>query len=936
MPVNKRPMRYAHSDGHTDVCYSEDGKYLITGGNDGDIRLWMGLEDDDPTSHCVGEKALAVKQMGKRLFVGTDNNTVQAYTFPEVEPDGIITRFGAPVTHISVSKDGNTIAAASEDMEVHIYDVALQKSTVIASHTGPVFGVELDPKLEFVASCSGDGTVRVWNLSQNKLGHSWKCVPICNSFLLTKVLGRPSWLPSTGQLLALPNGKQVCLYKRGTWEQMTTLTNAQVEKELFRSGDIFKLFFHFFLPLFIALDSCCPLTISALSRRPQTMSSFSTVMYSYMQSGTNLSMEGLDWVLASTGGELAGSLTLLVVGGSKMAASSSTGGTKWVCQKQLAFNTGLIAFRLATIPSMAMNISDPPLKSTEFSIVTFSPCGKYLAGCTIGGDICVWDIKQELCVMHEVIKNKNQVCALAWNPSGSGELGYCDLTGQLGTIEGCIPVELNSNLDGSLKRLFSDHTLVRLGWCCVCHPSRADVPGSCPADDLDDDDAQSKVSLKISELQPPFQPSATPQHLQHRFMVWNSVGIVRCSNVPEDVIDVEFHDTSVHHALYIKNYMHHHIASLTQHALVLACEAEDGPSKLVCVLLNCWDGTREWQVDLPEGEGALCVALGEGWLAAATDTRMLRIWTLCGSQREVVTLPGPVLCLAGHKHKLIVVCHVGIGVAGDQNVSYCVMNLIRGQMSPWQPLPLTPGSTVQWIGFSDEGTPFMMDSTGSVRMLSSKGFWLPVLDTKTHVKGKSDHYFILGVSEKFQNIRAVLCKGSHYPPTTPRPPVVEIPLQVGLGDVTTERGQLEEIFWRSTLTGPSIPDPTDLEKAAKEAIIKLFALACRSDQQARAVELCSLMQGPQVVQLAMKYASKLGKSHLADRIADMDFSHLDVQQRRLIATSQVGDALFSAKLAPANEATRLSSMDRVVLPSPEPVVKEVREAFVQRLTARID
>nr|CAD7402903.1 unnamed protein product [Timema poppensis] len=124
--------------------------------------------------------------------------------------------------------------------------------------------------------------------------------------------------------------------------------------------------------------------------------------------------------------------------------------------------------------------------SKEFSIVTFSSCGKYLAGCTIGGDICVWDIKQESCVMHEVIKNKNQICALAWNPSGSGELGYCDLTGQLGTIEGCIPVELNSNLDGN---------------------------------DLDDDDAQSKVSLKISELQPPFQPSATPQHLQHRFMM---------------------------------------------------------------------------------------------------------------------------------------------------------------------------------------------------------------------------------------------------------------------------------------------------------------------------------------------------------------------------------------------------------------------------------
>ena len=45
-------------------------------------------------------------------------------------------------------------------------------------------------------------------------------------------------------------------------------------------------------------------------------------------------------------------------------------------------------------------------------------------------------------------------------------------------------------------------------------------------------------------------------------------------------------------------------------------------------------------------------------------------------------------------------------------------------------------------------------------------------------KGKSDHYFVLGVSEKYQNIRCVLCKGSYYPPTTPRPAVTEIPLQV--------------------------------------------------------------------------------------------------------------------------------------------------------------
>jgi hypothetical protein len=27
---------------------------------DGDVRIWTGLEDDDPSSHCVGEQAFTV------------------------------------------------------------------------------------------------------------------------------------------------------------------------------------------------------------------------------------------------------------------------------------------------------------------------------------------------------------------------------------------------------------------------------------------------------------------------------------------------------------------------------------------------------------------------------------------------------------------------------------------------------------------------------------------------------------------------------------------------------------------------------------------------------------------------------------------------------------------------------------------------------------
>ena len=61
--------------------------------------------------------------------------------------------------------------------------------------------------------------------------------------------------------------------------------------------------------------------------------------------------------------------------------------------------------------------------------------------------------------------------------------------------------------------------------------------------------------------------------------MWNSVGIVRCYNTESDnSIDVEFHDTSLHHSLHINNYLKHSMAALTEQVLVLACEInEDAP-----------------------------------------------------------------------------------------------------------------------------------------------------------------------------------------------------------------------------------------------------------------------------------------------------------------------------------------------------------------------
>lgn len=56
-------------------------------------------------------------------------------------------------------------------------------------------------------------------------------------------------------------------------------------------------------------------------------------------------------------------------------------------------------------------------------------------------------------------------------------------------------------------------------------------------------------------------------------------------------------------------------------------------------------------------------------------------------------------------------------------------------------------------------------------------------------------------------MRCILCKGSHYPHTTPRPIVTEVPLTIPLCDPESIKSQQEAQIWRPG------NDPVDDRKA---------------------------------------------------------------------------------------------------------------------------
>lgn len=127
--------------GHTkrvnSVAYSPDGNIIASGSTDGMVRLW-----DVAT--------------GKHKAILKRTNWINSL-FPWLN---------APVNSVAYSPDGNTVAAASEDSKLRLWDTRTTKlKSTLTGHTGPVNSVVYSPDGNTIATAGGwkDNTVRLWD-----------------------------------------------------------------------------------------------------------------------------------------------------------------------------------------------------------------------------------------------------------------------------------------------------------------------------------------------------------------------------------------------------------------------------------------------------------------------------------------------------------------------------------------------------------------------------------------------------------------------------------------------------------------------------------------------------------------------------------------------------------------------------------------------------
>lgn len=93
------------------------------------------------------------------------------------------------------------------------------------------------------------------------------------------------------------------------------------------------------------------------------------------------------------------------------------------------------------------------------------------------------------------------------------------------------------------------------------------------------------------------------------------------------------------------------------------------------------------------------VATGSSFVAVATDKRFLRVFTIGGVQRDILSLPGPVVCMSGHKEQLMVVFHINNPLPGEQALALKLLDLnCNKELIAEERVLLSEKTTLSWLG----------------------------------------------------------------------------------------------------------------------------------------------------------------------------------------------------------------------------------------------
>jgi hypothetical protein len=156
-----------HEGDVNSVALSTDGQTIVSGGDDGTVRLWnrQGLPLAEPLrGHKFWVNSVAISTDGQTIVSGGHDGTVRLWNrqgHPLAEP---LPGHQGNVNSVAISTDGQTIVSGGTDGTVRLWNLqGLPSVEPLPGHEGYVRSVAISANGQTIVSGGTDGTVRLWN-----------------------------------------------------------------------------------------------------------------------------------------------------------------------------------------------------------------------------------------------------------------------------------------------------------------------------------------------------------------------------------------------------------------------------------------------------------------------------------------------------------------------------------------------------------------------------------------------------------------------------------------------------------------------------------------------------------------------------------------------------------------------------------------------------
>ncbi len=165
----------AHPGGVNTLAVSSDGEILVTGGEDGTVKLWnfaVGLaEGEFPLlntlkGHSNAVLAVAISPDHQKIASGSWDSTVKIWDLKTGELLRTLSGHSQMVGALAISPDGRILASGSKDSTVKLWDLETgELIRTLNGHSLAVLSIAISSDGELIATGSADGTVAVWKLN---------------------------------------------------------------------------------------------------------------------------------------------------------------------------------------------------------------------------------------------------------------------------------------------------------------------------------------------------------------------------------------------------------------------------------------------------------------------------------------------------------------------------------------------------------------------------------------------------------------------------------------------------------------------------------------------------------------------------------------------------------------------------------------------------